>query len=146
MIKVGPNGFPLGFFKKCWTIVKDDVVKFVQEFHHRGKLPRAVTASFISLISKSLNPRGLKKFRPICLVGCLYRLLSKLLVTMMEFVFDKMVSHSQTTFIEGRQLFDGVLVLNEVLDFSKRMRRKCLVLKSTLRRLMIVYRGAFLGM
>ncbi|XP_058754053.1 uncharacterized protein LOC131627225 [Vicia villosa] len=39
----------------------------------------------------------------------------------------KLISKFQSEFIEGRQLFDGVLVLNEVLDFAKRS-KKCLVL------------------
>ncbi|KAI5423367.1 hypothetical protein KIW84_046364 [Lathyrus oleraceus] len=48
----GPDGFPLGFLKKCWNFVKDDVVNFVQEFYVRGVLPRSATASFLALIPK----------------------------------------------------------------------------------------------
>ncbi|KAI5439123.1 hypothetical protein KIW84_024770 [Lathyrus oleraceus] len=49
----GPDGFPLGFLKKCWNFVKDDVVNFVQEFYVRGVLPRSATASFLALIPKA---------------------------------------------------------------------------------------------
>ncbi|KAI5403769.1 hypothetical protein KIW84_051070 [Lathyrus oleraceus] len=49
----GPDGFPLGFLKKCWDFVKDDVVNFVQEFYVRGVLPRSATASFLALIPKA---------------------------------------------------------------------------------------------
>ncbi|KAI5415173.1 hypothetical protein KIW84_040576 [Lathyrus oleraceus] len=48
----GPDGFPLGFLKKCWNFVKDDVVNFVQEFYARGVLPRSATTSFLALIPK----------------------------------------------------------------------------------------------
>ncbi|KAI5436046.1 hypothetical protein KIW84_022476 [Lathyrus oleraceus] len=48
----GPDGFPLGFLKKCWNFVKEDVVNFVQEFYVRGVLPRSATASFLALIPK----------------------------------------------------------------------------------------------
>ncbi|KAI5430636.1 hypothetical protein KIW84_035011 [Lathyrus oleraceus] len=49
----GPDGFPLGFLKKCWNFVKDDVVNFVQEFYVRGVLPRSATTSFLALIPKA---------------------------------------------------------------------------------------------
>ncbi|KAI5405621.1 hypothetical protein KIW84_052410 [Lathyrus oleraceus] len=49
----GPDGFPLGFLKKCWNFVKEDVVNFVQEFYVRGVLPRSATASFLALIPKA---------------------------------------------------------------------------------------------
>lgn len=43
----GPNGFPLGFLKRCWSFVSQEVVAFVRDFHARGKLPKAITASFV---------------------------------------------------------------------------------------------------
>ncbi|CAL5191793.1 unnamed protein product [Lathyrus oleraceus] len=125
----GPDGFPLGFLKKCWNFVKDDVVNFVQEFYVRGVLPRSATASFLALIPKVDCPISIDEYRPICLVGCLYRLISKILAARLRLVIGKLVSPFQTAFIEGRQLFDGVVVLNEILDFAKRKRRKCMVLK-----------------
>lgn len=38
-------------------------------------------------------------------------------------------SHTQTTFILGRQIQDGIVVLNEIIDFSKRKMKKSVVLK-----------------
>ncbi|XP_058742219.1 uncharacterized protein LOC131614676 [Vicia villosa] len=125
----GPDGFSLGFFRKCWVFMKDEVGNFVNEFHKNRFLPKAVTASFIALIPKTDNPQGIDEFRPICLAGCLYRLISKLLVSRLKVVIKKLVSSSQTTFIEGRQMVDGVLVLNEVLDYAKRFKKECLVVK-----------------
>ncbi|XP_058749863.1 uncharacterized protein LOC131622859 [Vicia villosa] len=125
----GPDGFSLGFFKKCWVFMKDEVGNFVNEFHKNRFLPKAVTTSFIALIPRTDNPQDIDEFRPICLVGCLYRLISKLLVARLKVVIKKLVSPSQTAFIEGRQMVDGVLVLNEVLDYAKRFKKECLVVK-----------------
>ncbi|XP_058765309.1 uncharacterized protein LOC131638782 [Vicia villosa] len=41
----------------------------------------------------------------------------------------KLVSKNQTTFVPGRSITDGVLVVNEVLDFAKRTKRSCVILK-----------------
>ncbi|XP_058741619.1 uncharacterized protein LOC131614006 [Vicia villosa] len=126
----GPDSFPLSFLKFCWSFVGQEVMRFVQDFHRRGKLPKAITASFLALTPKINNPQRVEEFKPICLIGCLYRLLSKLLAGRLNKVMGKLVSPTQTTFIEGRQMMDGVVVLNEIADFARRNRRECLILKN----------------
>lgn len=44
-------------------------------------------------------------------------------------MIGKIISKDQTTFILGKNILDGVLVVNKVLGFAKRKRRSCLVLK-----------------
>src|ERR1043165_1305244 len=51
----GPNGFNLGFFKFYWTVLRIDILDFVNEFHEFTTLPKAVMASFIALIPKVDN-------------------------------------------------------------------------------------------
>lgn len=44
-------------------------------------------------------------------------------------VIDRLISKSQTTIIPDRQLLDGVVVINELLDFAKRKKMSCLLFK-----------------
>lgn len=81
------------------------------------------------MIPKTDDPQGIDEFRPICLVGYLYRLIAKLLAARLKVVIKKLVSPSQTPFVEGRKMVDGVLFLNEVLDYTKRFKKECLVVK-----------------
>ncbi|XP_058725516.1 uncharacterized protein LOC131596794 [Vicia villosa] len=119
----GLDGFPLGFLKKCWNFVSHDVMKFVQNLHAKRKLPKAIPISFLALIPKNDSPQKVEDYRLICLIGCLYRLLSKLLDGRLKKVIGKLVSLNQFAFIEGRQMINDVLVLNEVADFAKINRR-----------------------
>lgn len=48
----GPNRFNLHFFKGFWEVVKEDAIGFFYEFHGSAVLPKAITASFLSLILK----------------------------------------------------------------------------------------------
>lgn len=125
----GPDGFNFNFIRRCWNIISVDVCNFVAEFFDRANLPKAVSASLISLIPKVENPQLLTEYRPISLVGSLYKIIAKLLANRLTKVIDKLVSKSQTSFIPGRQIQDGILVLNEVLDYAKQKRKKCFVLK-----------------
>jgi hypothetical protein len=125
----GPDGFNLNFFKACWTIVKSDVMAFLLEFHANSVLPKAVTASFLTLVSKKDHPLNLFDYRPICLIGSLYKILSKILANRIKRVMSKLISKCQSAFLPQRQILDGVVVLNEVMDLAKRRKNDCLLFK-----------------
>ncbi|PNX95639.1 cysteine-rich receptor-like protein kinase, partial [Trifolium pratense] len=125
----GTDGFNLIFFKVCWPIVKYDVMAFLREFHASACLPKVVTASFLTLIPKKDHPQDLFDYRPICLIGSLYKILSKLLANRLKRVLGKVISNYQSAFLPHRQILDGVVVLNEVIDIAKRRKDACLLFK-----------------
>lgn len=49
------DGYTLDFFKCNWEVIKDDVSRFVMDFHEKARLTKACTSSFITLISKVKN-------------------------------------------------------------------------------------------
>ncbi|GAU22757.1 hypothetical protein TSUD_129690 [Trifolium subterraneum] len=42
---------------------------------------------------------------------------------------EKLISPNQSAFIKGRQLVDGVLAVNEIIDFARKSKRSCLIFK-----------------
>ena len=68
------------------------------------------------MIPKKTNAINIKDFRPISLVGSLYKLLAKVLAHRLQGVLDKLISDSQNSFVRGRQILDSVLIANECLD------------------------------
>ena len=101
----------------------------VNEFFISGSFLRGCNSSFISLIPKSSDPIGLNDFRPISLIGCYYKIISKMLADRIKRVIGKVIGEVQNAFIKGRFILDGILVANEVLDYVKRNRRKGMILK-----------------
>ncbi|RVX10791.1 LINE-1 retrotransposable element ORF2 protein [Vitis vinifera] len=112
----GPDGFSLAFWQFCWDFVKDEVLGFFKEFYERGKFVRSLNTTFLVLIPKKCGAEDLSDFRPISLVGGLYKLLAKVLANRLKKVVGKVVSSSQNAFVEGRQILDAALVANEVID------------------------------
>ena len=65
--------------------------------------------SYISIIldsPKKNNAIDVKDFRPISLVGSVYKLLSKVLANRLRVVLDSLISESQNAFVGGRQILD----------------------------------------
>jgi hypothetical protein len=69
----------------------------------------------IVLIPKVQEVVTVEPFRPICLLNVFYNLFIKVWASRLMEVADCIISESQTTFIEGRNILEGVLVLHEVI-------------------------------
>ncbi|KAE8673674.1 AP-2 complex subunit alpha-2 [Hibiscus syriacus] len=130
----GPDGFTMGFFKKYWPMLKEQIMKFVFDFYTGRKWDHGVNHAFISLIPKKLNPESLEDNMPISLVGSLYKIISKVLSKRLVSCIKDLVSPYQFAFIPGRQLLDCAFLANEGIDYWRKQGRKGVVFKIDFRR------------
>jgi len=125
----GPDGITLGFVKDFWDILQVDVMRFLMEFHRNGRLAKGINSTFITLIPKVDNPHRLNDFRPISLVGSIYKILAKVLANRLRSVIGLVISDAQSAFIKGRQILDGILVANEIVDDARKRHKELLLFK-----------------
>nr|KAJ0206565.1 hypothetical protein LSAT_V11C500248820 [Lactuca sativa] len=125
----GPDGFTFKFFKKYWDILKYDVMNFVRHFKEFGSLARGCNSSFVTLAPKIKDPLSLNDFRPIRLIGCLNKIISKVLSNRTKLVIGGIIGDEQSVYMDGRCILDGPLMINEVCSWAKRTRRKILLFK-----------------
>jgi len=124
-----PDGFNFVVFKDFWYLMKNEVRIFFDQFFGNEVLPRCLLSYFVTLIPKVKGPSSLKDFRPISLLGSLYKILAKVLAGRLSKVMSSVISKSQSTFLKGRQLVDGVMIVNEVVELARLRNRECLILK-----------------
>lgn len=87
----GPDGFNFGFLKRFWEIIKVDLMKAIKWFWNTGEISKGCNSSFVTLIPKIQDPITLGDFRPISLVRCYYKIISKILAERMKKVIGKVV-------------------------------------------------------
>ena len=87
-------------------------MRFFNDFHCHGKLTKGFNSTFIALIPKIESPQCLSDFRPISLVNCLYKILSKVLANRLCSAIGGVIYTSQSAFVPGRKILDGFLIAN----------------------------------
>ncbi|GJR05390.1 RNA-directed DNA polymerase, eukaryota [Tanacetum coccineum] len=125
----GPDGFTFGFYRKFWTTIEKDVFAAVTHFFTYGDIPKGCNSSFIALIPKVLDANLVKDFRPICLIGSIYKIIAKIMANRLVGVLGDIVNEVQSAFIAERQILDGPFILNEVLQWCKLKKKQTLIFK-----------------
>ncbi|GMJ07534.1 hypothetical protein HRI_004422600 [Hibiscus trionum] len=126
----GPDGFNLNFFKCFWPNVKQGVLDFFEKFYSGSLLDSFFNQSFVALIPKTPNPMYIEDYRPISLVGSLYKILARVLARRLARCISEVVGDTQFAFVAGKQIAYCSLIANEVIDDLKKKNRKAIIFKA----------------
>lgn len=123
------DGFLRHFYKNLWNILKTDILKVSRDFHRNGILNKNPNNTSIAFIAKKDNCSQPKDFRPIILTTSLYKILAKAIANRFKPTFSNTINENQLDFLEGRQITDAILMVNEAVDFWRVSKKKGFVIK-----------------
>ena len=112
---LGVDGYNLNFIRKLWDDIGCEFCVAMEEFFISRTLPRGSNVMWGTLIHKIKGTSDIREFRPISMVGSIYKVVSKILANRMRSVMPKLVGETQSAFMGGRQILDGALVACEVV-------------------------------
>ena len=98
----GPDGITVAFWQSCWDFAKVEILEMFKEFHEHSSFLKSLNNTFLVLIPKKSGVEDLGGFRPISLLGGLYKLLAKVIANRIKKVVGKVVSTTQNAFVTGR--------------------------------------------
>ncbi|GJY71904.1 RNA-directed DNA polymerase, eukaryota, reverse transcriptase zinc-binding domain protein [Tanacetum coccineum] len=82
-----------------------------------------------TLECKNPDANMVKDFRPISLIGSIYKIIAKILTNRLVGVLGDIVNEVQSAFISERQILDGPFILNEIMQWCRRRKKQSLIFK-----------------
>jgi hypothetical protein len=125
----GPDGFPADFYQTFWDVIKSDLMMMFESFQH-GNLPlfHLNYGTFV-LLPKKENVIQIQQYRPICLLNVSFKIFTKVGTNRVTKVAHNVVRPTQTAFMPGRHILDGVLILHETIHQLHRKKLDGVLLK-----------------
>lgn len=93
-----------------------EILKVFKEFREKGYLDGRLNVTFITLIPKMEGEKEICDYRPICLLSGIYKMIGKTLANRLKVVLGDLLSDFHCGGLPERQLHEGVLVANELID------------------------------
>jgi hypothetical protein len=125
----GPDGFSVEFYQVFWSLIKDDLMAMFRDFH-RGNLPLfSLNFGIITLLPKEKEVKKIQQYRHICMLNVSFKIFTKVLANRLTSVACRITKPSQSAFLPGRYILDGVLVLHETIHELKRRKQNGIILK-----------------
>ncbi len=133
----GDDGLTVDFYRKFWQYLVDPLFNSLKASQEKGQLSDSQRRSVIRLIAKKgKDQTEIKGWRPISLMNTDAKIFSKCLAERLKMVCSEVIGEEQLAYLEGRTLQDGHLVMNKVLDLTRKKKISGLVA-------CIDFRGAF---
>lgn len=125
----GPDGISFLFYQTFWDTISPDILTIFQSFYSCTLDISKFNLASICLIPKKEDANNIKHFRPISLINCSFKLITKLLANRLSQVMDPLIDDSQSAYIKGRLIGDNIITAHELLHHVRITKQKGILLK-----------------
>ena len=125
----GTDGFTYEFYLKHWSIVKDDMLKVLNKSYEQGTLPQSMYESNVKLIPKKGDLTDIKNWRPVSLLNCDYKILSRILYEKIVNFLNLRTNMEQKAIFPGRNIFNIHLNTQSLISYIREKKLEAVILK-----------------
>jgi exonuclease III len=111
----GIDGIGNRFIKKFWHLFRIPLLEYLRVCNARGTLTETFRTALIRLIPKKGNVEQIKNWRPISLLSCFYKIISKAVDARLETVIDKVTSLAQKAYNKKRYIQEALINTIEMI-------------------------------
>ena len=121
----GNDGFSKAFYLCFFSDLGMELTECLNECYHQGELTVSQRQAVITLIAKQgKDVRHITSWRPISLINVDCKALSKILVTRLSKILNKIIHVDQNAFVPGRLIGDSIRLISDVLDFCEKEQKE----------------------
>jgi hypothetical protein len=91
---LGPDGFTFALYQHFWDIIQTDLMLLITHFYNNSLKVVHINHAMVCLIPKEHGTSTIQKFRPISLLDCSYKILSKILTNRLAQVVPQIVDEA----------------------------------------------------
>jgi len=124
----GSDGINYAFIKKFWNLLKTPLTRYATEAFRTGALTDNFRTANIKLIPKKGDNTSIKNWRPISLLNCSYKIISRAINNRLKKFSDKILGRAQKGFSNTRKIHEVIINVTEAIAESNANNRPMAVL------------------
>ncbi len=124
----GWDGIPTEFYQEFVSEISPTLFQAFQAMLRNGETSEGINKGLITLIPKSGDHANLGNWRPITLLGSLYKILAKTLARRLQGFLPNIIRPGQTGFVEGRSILDNIFLAQEAHDWAEESNQNLVLL------------------
>jgi len=109
--------------------LKDDLMCLFEEFQVGSLNIHNLNFGTIILLPKSSEAKQIQQYRPIYLLNVSFKIISKVATNWLTKIAPRVIRPSQTTFLPGRNIMEGAVILHETLHELHKKKQNGMVFK-----------------
>ncbi len=115
----GSDGIPMEFFQELVEEISPTLLQAFSAMLRGGETSEWINKGLITLIPKSGDHAKIGNWRPITLLGSLYKILAKTLARRLQDLLSNVIRPNQTGFVEGRNILDNTFLAQEAQEWAE---------------------------
>jgi exonuclease III len=113
----GIDGISTKFIKRYWDIFRELLFKYARAVFAKGHLTRTFRTAIIKLIPKKGIATDIRKWRPISLLTCMYKILSCAVNNRLKSVVNRFTSRAQKGFTNHRYIQEVLINVCTTINY-----------------------------